>query len=179
MPNNDDSEAGSGSAAEGDSVADGTDEESSEPRSVTDVETIALDPEDVLQAIAYNGQEDIGQKRKTVYSLSAPFEETVEPSLVHLGEDSRAEVDDDEFHIRPFRFVAKGRQVVDQRPTRELAKEELDVEDPDDAAIEAWIDEAMAEWKDHVRSNLVDTVDIYSDHGMAFVDVEFRESESE
>lgn len=154
-----------------------TDDESAEPRSVTDVETIVLDPDDVLQAIAYNGQEDIGQKRKTVFSLSAPFEETVEPSLVHLGEDSRAETDDDEIHIRPFRFVAKGRQVIERRPTRELAKEELDVEEPDDATIEAWIDEAMDEWKSHVRSNLVDTVDIYSNHGMAFVDVEFREEE--
>lgn len=162
--------------AEGNGAETDTEQDESDAsyESVTDVETIVLDPEDVVQAVAYNGQEDIGQKQKTVFSLSAPFAATVEPSIRHLEEDSKSGKADDEIHIRPFRFVAKGRQVIEQRPTRSLAAEELEGEDHDDATIEAWIDEAMETWKDHVRSNLVDTVDIYSSHGMAFVDVEYR-----
>ncbi|WP_299235300.1 hypothetical protein [Natronomonas sp.] len=173
-------ETGSASAPEPESEPDSESEPTSEPESeaepasdsVTDVDTIVVDPEDVLQAVAYNGQEDIGLKAKTVFSLTPPFGDTVEPSLKHLEDDGG---DDEEIHIRPFRFVAEGRQVIDQRPTSSLANEEMDADDPEDAAIEAWIDEALAEWKAHVRENLVDSVDIYSSHGMAFIDVEYRE----
>ncbi len=155
-----------------------SDEENAKSRSVTDVETIALDPETVLDTIAYNGQEDLGPEGKAVFALSPPFGKTVEPTLRHLGEDSTEGKADEEIHIRPFRFVAEGRQVIDQRPTRQLAKEELDGDDPDEAAIEAWIDEALETWKAHVSENLVETVDIYSSHGMAFIDVEYRRGEA-
>ncbi len=160
-----------------DQTAD-SDDESADSRSVTDVETIALDPETVLDTLAYNGQEDLGPEGKAVFTLSPPFGKTVEPTLRHLGVDSTESKADDEIHIRPFRFVTEGRQVIDQRPTRQLAKEELDEDDPDEAAIEAWIDEALETWKAHVSENLVETVDIYSSHGMAFIDVEYRRGEA-
>ena len=64
--------------------------------------------------------------------------------------------------------------MIEQRPTRQLAAEEMDADDPTDAAIEAWIDEAMETWKDHVRGNLAESVDIFSPHGMAIVDVEYE-----
>lgn len=174
-------EAETGSTSAPQSESESESEPASEPESdaeatsdsVTDVGTIVVDPEDVLQAVAYNGQEDIGLKAKAVFSLTPPFGDTVEPSLKHLEDDDGG--DDEAIHIRPFRFVAEGRQVIDQRPTSSLAKEEMDADDPEEAAIEAWIDEALAEWKAHVRENLVDSVDIYSSHGMAFIDVEYRE----
>jgi len=133
--------------------------------------------DDVVRSLAYNGQEDIGPKGKAVFSLTPPFEEPVEPSIRHLDDDSTESKADDEIHIRPFRFVMEGRQVIEQRPTRRLAKAEIDAEDPDDAAIEAWIGEAMETWKAHIRENLAESVDIYSPQGMAFVDVEYAESE--
>lgn len=154
--------------------ADGKDQEEIDPASVDAVETILVDPEDVVEAAAYNGQEDIGRKGKAVFGLTPPFEGTVEPTIRHLDDDSTESKADDEVHLRPFRFVAEGRQVIEQRPTRRLAKEELDAEDPDETTIEGWLDEAMETWKAHVRENLVGSVDIYSAHGMAFVDVEYE-----
>ncbi len=35
----------------------------------------------------------------------------------------------------------------------------------------------METWKSHVRENLVESVDIYSPHGMTFIGVEYREEE--
>jgi molecular chaperone DnaK (HSP70) len=163
-----------GSDADGEDTAGGDDAGSD---SIGDVETIRVDPDDVVRSLAYNGQEDIGPKGKAVFSLTPPFEEPVEPSIRHLDDDSTESKADDEIHIRPFRFVMEGRQVIEQRPTRRLAKAELDAEDPDEAAIEAWIDEAMETWKTHIRENFAESVDIYSPQGMAFVDVEYAESE--
>lgn len=148
-------------------------EEESDPESISTINRLRLDPNEVIETIAYNGQADIGQRGKAVYSLSPPFDETVEPTLKHLEDDSTESERDDEIHLRPFRFVAEGRRVVDQRPTRRLAKEELDGDDPDEATIEAWIDEAMETWKDHIRENLAPSVDIFSPHGMAIVHVEY------
>ncbi len=151
-------------------------EDAAESRSVTDVETIVVDSADVIRAFAYNGQEDI-PKGKAIFALTPPFGETVEPTMQHLDDDLTSGTPGDEVHIRPFRFVTDGRRVIEQRPTRQLAKEELEAEDPDDSAIEAWIDEAMETWKAHARDNLVDSVDIYTPHGMAFIDVEYRDEE--
>lgn len=164
------------SEKDGDEAPDSTDEEK---KSVTDVETIVVDPEEILRSVAYNGQEDIGEKAKgkVVFSLTPPFEEPVEPTVRHLKEDSREGKADGEIHIRPFRFVFDGRKVIDQRPTRRLATSKLAAEEPSESAIEAWVDEAMETWKEHVRENLVESVDIYSPHGMAFIDVEYRENE--
>ena len=152
---------------------DGDDEEV-DPESISTIDRIVLDPEELVQAVAYNGQEDIGQKSKAVYSLRPPFAPTVRPSMKHLEEHSVEGKADDEIHLRPFRFVVEGRAVIEQRPTRQLAAEEMDADDPTDAAIEAWIDEAMETWKDHVRGNLAESVDIFSPHGMAIVDVEYE-----
>jgi hypothetical protein len=145
--------------------------------SISDIERILLDPDKLVQMLAYNGQADIGQKSKAVYSLRPPFGETVEPTLKHLDEDSTDSKADDEIHMRPFRFVVEGRQVIEQRPTREVATEELDAEDPTDAAINSWIDEAMLTWKEHVRENLAESVDIFSPHGMSIVSVEYASEE--
>ena len=152
---------------------DANDDEDVDPESISTIDRIVLDPEKLVQAVAYNGQEDIGQKSKAVYSLRPPFAPTVGPTLKHLEEQSTEGKADDEIHLRPFRFVVEGRAVIEQRPTRPLAKEELDAEEPTEAAIEAWIDEAMETWKDHVRGNLAESVDIFSPHGMAIVDVEY------
>jgi hypothetical protein len=174
---NDEPETESGTPdSDGDGEKTGTapDDEETGSKSVADIETIVVDPDDIVEAIAYNGQEDIGQKSKAVFSLRPPFDEPVEPTIKHLEEDSTAGQDDEEMHIRPFRFVMDGRQVVEQRPTRELAKEELDGEEPTETEIEAWIDEAMETWKAHIRENFAESVDIYSSDGMAFIDVDVR-----
>ncbi|WP_049926128.1 hypothetical protein [Natronomonas moolapensis] len=150
------------------------DDEDVDPESISTIDRIVLDPEELVQAVAYNGQEDIGQKSKAVYSLRPPFAPTVRPGMKHLEEHSVEGKADDEIHLRPFRFVVEGRAVIEQRPTRQLAREEMDADDPTDAAIEAWIDEAMEAWKGHVRGNLAESVDIFSPHGMTIVDVEYE-----
>jgi hypothetical protein len=149
-------------------------DEDVDPESISAIDRIVLDPETLVDMLAYNGQEDIGQKSKAVYSLRPPFARTVEPTLKHLEEHSVEGKADDEIHLRPFRFVVEGRAVIEQRPTRPVAKEEMDADEPTDAAIKAWIDEAMETWKDHVRGNLAESVDIFSPHGMAIVDVEYE-----
>ncbi len=171
-------EAGTDDATDAPGVdSESAPEETGDPTSISNIERIVLDPEELLSAIAYNGQEDIGLKEKAVFSLRPPFGETVRPTLRHIEEDSRESTGEDEIHMRPFRFVAEGRRIIDQRPTRPLAIEELDAEEPSEAAIEAWIDEAMDTWKAHIRGNLAESVDIFSSHGMAIVDVEFEQPE--
>ena len=164
-----DTDASDGEADEGDES-----DEDIDPESISAIDRIVLDPEKLVEMLAYNGQEDIGQKSKAVYSLQPPFAPAVEPALKHLEEKSTEGKADDEIHLRPFRFVVDGRAVIEQRPTRQVATEEIDAEDPTDAAIEAWIDEAMETWKGHVRENLAESVDIFSPHGMAIVDVEYE-----
>ena len=164
-----DTDASDGEADEGDES-----DEDIDPESISAIDRIVLDPEKLVEMLAYNGQEDIGQKSKAVYSLQPPFAPAVEPALKHLEEKSTEGKADDEIHLRPFRFVVDGRAVIEQRPTRQVATEEIDAEDPTDAAIEAWIDEAMETWKGRVRENLAESVDIFSPHGMAIVDVEYE-----
>jgi hypothetical protein len=187
------SESETDADAEGETDADGDTEPSeaatdepeetepeADPDSISRIDVIRVDPEAVIEAIAYNGQEDIGQKSKTVFTLSPPFKSTVEPTLQHLEEETGGGDPNSEIKLRPFRFVAEGRQIVDQRPTRKLALENLDSDDPTEATIEAWIDEAMEVWKDHIRENLVGSVDIFTPQEMEFVSVEYDpEPESE
>ena len=181
------SDASDGEADEGDgNDGDDGDDGDVDPESISTIDRIVLDPEALVGMLAYNGQEDIGQKSKAVYSLRPPFAPAVEPTMKHLEEKSTEGKADDEIHLRPFRFVVEGRAVIEQRPTRQVATEEMDAEDPTDAAIEAWIDEAMETWKNHVRENFAESVDIFSPHGMAIVNVEYEpepeaepESESE
>ena len=153
---------------------DNTEDEQADPGSISRIERMLMDPEQIIDAVAYNGQEDIGRKEKTVFWLSPPFDETVEPTLRHLEDDSTKHETDDEIRLRPLRFVVDGRRVLEQRPTRKLAVEKLDADAPDDATIEAWIDEAMDTWKAHVRDALTDSVDIFSPHGMTIVNVEYK-----
>lgn len=153
---------------------DTEDEGESDPASISTIERIVLDTDDVIRAIAYNGQEDVGRKGKAVFSLTPPFGETVRPTIKHLDDDSTESKTDGEIHLRPFRFVVDGRGVVEQRPTRRLAIEELDAEDPTEKTIDTWLDEAMETWTDHVRENLAESVDIFSPHGMAIVAVEYE-----
>lgn len=155
---------------------DAEDEPDADPDSIDAIETIRVDPDDVVSAIAYNGQEDLGKKGKAVFALIPPFEATVEPSLRHLAEDSTESKAEGEIHLRPFRFVAEGRRVVEQRPTRRLAKQKLDAEEPTEEELEAWVDEALETWKAHVRDNFVDSIDVFSPHGMALIDVEYGET---
>ncbi len=170
---------GGSEADDGGSEADSNDDGAADPTSISSIDRIRLDPEEVVQVLAYNGREDVGRKGKAVFSFRPPFDGTVEPTVRHLDEDSTEGKADDEIHMRPFRFVVEGRQVIEQRPTRQLALEKLGAEEPSEAAIEAWIDEAMVAWKDHVRENLTESVDIFSSHGMAIVDVEFEAGDGE
>jgi len=173
-PTGSESEA-AGPSTDGDAAESGD----GDPESISNIDRIVLDADELVQTLAYNGQEDIGQKNKAVYVLAPPFGETARPTLRHLSEDSTEKKSDEEIHMRPFRFVVEGRAVIEQRPTRTLAMEQLGAEDPAEAAIEAWIDEAMTTWKDHVRDNLAESVDIFSPHGMAIVDVAFESDDDE
>lgn len=174
-----DNAAADGSDADDNAAADDNTEDGQvDPGSISRIERMLMDPEQIIDAVAYNGQEDIGRKEKTVFWLGPPFDETVEPTLKHLEEDSTKHETDDEIRLRPLRFVVDGRRVLEQRPTRKLAVEKLDADAPDDATIEAWIDEAMDTWKAHVRDALTDSVDIFSPHGMTIVNVEY-ENDSE
>ncbi|MFO7926538.1 MAG: hypothetical protein ACQET5_08360 [Halobacteriota archaeon] len=158
------------------SAEDEDGEETIDPKSISNIERIVMDADELVRAFAYNGQEDISEKGKVVFSLTPPFTEAVEPTLRHLEEDSREGKVDGEIHLRPFRFVVDGRQVIEQRPTRRLAIEELEEDEPDETTIETWLDEAMETWTSHVRDNLAESVDIFSPNGMAIVRVEYEGS---
>lgn len=210
------------------------DTEPEETGSIDDVETLVVDPDDVYEAMWHNGDPSERVKGKAVFILSPPFDEEMELSIEYLEELD--EPDEETIRIRPFRFIMEGRQVLDQRPSRALAKKELGEDDeedteaedaeapeepdplsdegdnpfdgegtdhfpfptgpdddeddeeaddeeeeeviPDDADyteedIEAWIAAATEEWESHIRENLTDQVDVYTDHGMHFLSVRY------
>lgn len=184
-----DEDAGSETApaqtdADSEAADDETDAEADEA-SVEDVETLVVDPDDVVENMRFNGNPDDISAGKAVFTLSPPFDERLEPSVHHLESTDLdtsqmdettldTDVDDDEYNLRPLRFVEDGLAVLEQRPTPALAEKNLG-EDATDEEIEAWIDAALETWGAHVRDHLKSTVDLATDHGIHFIDVEYDE----
>ena len=164
------SRSGEESGGGDDEPADAPPGDEPDPGSIEDVETVVVDPDVVLEGMARNAKLDERAAGKAVLRLEPPFEETVRTEVHHLEEDEQLE---DAYHLRPFRFVEEGRGLLDQYPTRELAREELG-EDADEAAVEEWLEAAMATWTEYARGHLVDSVDGYFRHGTLLADVEYE-----
>lgn len=98
--------------------------------SIDDVETLVVSPDDVYGAMWHNGDPSERVKGKAVFIVSPPFDEEMEPPIEYLEELD--EPDEETIRIRPFRFIMEGRQVLDQRPSRALAKKELGEDDEED-----------------------------------------------
>lgn len=176
-------EEGDDDVTDDEAEADG-DEVQVEVESLEDIERLVVDPDDIVESMRFNGNEDDISKGKAVLRLTPPFGETVEPEVHHLESEELAAEDMDEealvydyesatFNLRPLRFVEDGRAVLDQRPTPVLAEEELDVEEPTDEEVAAWVDAALETWESHIRDNLKSYVDLTHSHGIVFVDVEY------
>jgi len=102
-PTGSESEA-AGPSTDGDAAESGD----GDPESISNIDRIVLDADELVQTLAYNGQEDIGQKNKAVYVLAPPFGETARPTLRHLVGGLHGKKSDEEIHMRPFRFVVDG-----------------------------------------------------------------------
>ena len=144
--------------------------------SIQDIQTVVVDPEDVVEALAHNGHSGDMATGKAVFSLVPPFEPRVELSIHYLGNDTSDDAVGDRYHIRPLRFVEEGKAVLAQRPTHATARDHIG-EDADRRTLQEWTDAALQKWKAHVRDNLVDQIDIYADHGLAVVDVVYENPE--
>lgn len=142
--------------------------------SIENIETIVVDPDDVVELMAHNGREGELAKGKGAFVLSPPYHERMEPSIRYLDSEALSEVDADDVRLRPLHFVREGKGALEQRPTRTLAHEKLD-DDPGEATVDEWLEAAMAEWEEYVRGNLLGMTQVFSPHGMVVADVEYEE----
>jgi hypothetical protein len=141
--------------------------------SIENIETIVVEPDDVVELMAHNGREGELAKGKGAFVLSPPYHERMEPSIRYLDSEALSEVDADDVRLRPLHFVREGKGALEQRPTRTLAHEKLD-DDPDEATVDEWLEAAMAEWEEYVRENLLGMTQVFSPHGMVVADVEYE-----
>lgn len=131
-----------------------------DPRNIID--TVVVDPDDIIEALRYNGRPGGYQnQRSAVLRITPPFEAEAEASIFYdeRGNYYPPEMNTHPIHIDPQVFI--GENTVNQ-PLRyaekERAEEELD--DPTQEDIEEYIEFAFEVWEDDVRSSLLKETDI-------------------
>lgn len=166
------------------SDGNGEDDGSDDEPSLGDVETVVVEPGDVLEGMTYNADPGPKIEDRYVFTLEPPFSETMrlEPEPLDVEPDpdvetaeNRSTIDaGDSNHVRPFRFVEDGDGALRQYPSKQLAREELG-EDADESDLEAWQEAAMDRWESYVLENLSDSLEVFTSHDVAFIDVEYEE----
>lgn len=126
------------------------------------IETIVVDPDDVIEALRFNGQPpEYRNQRDAVIRVSPPFGAESEANI-HYSEEGTyypPEMDPKPLHLAPRQFV--GEAAID-RPVRgdERARAKRDLDDPTEEEIESYVTEAFDVWEEDVRATLVDEINI-------------------
>ena len=122
------------------------------------IETIVVDPDDVIEALRFNGQPpEYKNRRRAVIRLHPAFEAEQEGSLFYTeqGNYYPPEMSPKPIHLRPGLFVNDDAMPIPHRgEERSRARDELD--DPTDEEIEEWVETAFEVWENDVRQRLVD-----------------------
>jgi hypothetical protein len=131
--------------------------------STTSIETVVVDPDDVIEALEFNGQPpEYTNQRSAALRLSPPFTARMHATL-HYSESGHyypPEMDPKPLHLSPGLFVAdSGISQPVRGEERSRAREELD--DPTDEEVEAFVTEAFDVWRDDVRQRFVDEIDLH------------------
>lgn len=122
------------------------------------IDTIVVDPDDVIKALRINSKEG---KRTAVLRITPPFEtqSRAEIYLSESGTNYPPEMSPQPLHIDPELMVESVRSPsVVEKEARENARHELD--DPTEEEINEWIDGSMDVWEDNIQSQLVDDADL-------------------
>lgn len=122
------------------------------------IETIVVDPDDIIEALRFNGQPpEYKNQRRAVIRLHPPFTAVQEASVFYTeqGNYYPPEMSPKPVHLRPELFVSDDAMPIPHRgEERSQARDELD--DPTDEEIEEWVETAFEVWEEDVRTLLVD-----------------------
>jgi hypothetical protein len=156
-----------------------------------DLETIIVDPDDVIEMFRRNARDETEQ-RSHVLRVSPPFEGDATATL-HVSEDHTyypPEMDPKPIHIGPAMFVGyesgdgPAHQTDIPMPTwgesRRLARDDHG-DGVDEDTIEEYHEVAMEMWEDRIRGNLKDEIKLgalYPDRPTTTVEVRFKSDDA-
>lgn len=135
-----------------------------------DIETVVVDPEDVIEAFRRNHAEE-GPLRTHVLRLTPPFEEAVRAET-YVQEGPKRYPPDREpepLHLDPATFVRNEAgdhpnethiTVPARTQAREAAREDHG-DDVDETTVDEYHGRALEEWERRVRDSFVPTIRIY------------------
>jgi len=131
-----------------------------EPRGT--VATVVVDPDDVIEALRFNGRPDsYKNQRSAVIRITPPFENESEASIGHTEEGNYypSDMNPKPVDINPGVFVAENTMNQPIRSDeRARAKDELD--EPTEEEIEEFVGMAFEVWEGEVRNGLKTEADI-------------------
>ena len=135
------------------------------------IETIVVDPDDIIEALRFNGQPpEYTNRRHAVIRLHPPFTAEQSASLFYTEEGNfyPPEMSPKPVHLRPELFVIDDAMSMPDRGTvRAEARDELEahgeIDDMTEDEIEeyrdSWVEEAFEVWESDVRNRLVSELD--------------------
>ena len=130
-----------------------------EPRGT--VATVVVDPDDVSEALRFNGRPDsYKNQRSAVIRITPPFETESGTSIFYTGEGNYpSETNPKPVDINPRVFVAENTMNQPIRSDeRARAKDELD--EPTEEEIEECVDMSFEVWESEVRNGIKTEADI-------------------
>lgn len=159
-----------------------------------DLETVIVDPEDVIEMFRRNARDE-DQQRSHVLRVSPPFEGDKTATL-HVSEDQTyypPEMDSKPIHLgathlfagRPDGQLDDALCYPDINVERSLFRDHYDVspEDADEDEWEEWWDTAVEVWESNVRNAMQEPVEIelggmYADQPTTTVEVRFESDDA-
>lgn len=139
----------------------------------TEIETVVVDPDDVVEAFKRNHEEE-NPLCTHVLRLVPPFEEEVraEPYVQEGPKRYPPDQEPEPLHLEPATFVRNDDGVHPNEthltvPTREEARaaaREDHGDDVDENVVDEYHESALEEWERRVRESVIDRIRIYFEH---------------
>lgn len=122
------------------------------------IETIAVNPDDIVEALRFNGQPpEYTGRRAAVLRLTPPIKPEMSASVYYSEEGNYypPDMNPKPVHLRPEIFVSDDVMPVPSR-NDERARAREDLDEPTEAEIGEWVATAFDVWEGEVRNRLVD-----------------------
>jgi len=142
--------------------------------SVEDVETIAVEKETVVDACQHNAKNNPGMGDKACFVIEPPAEGVVEPEIKYFESDP-ADIPSqtNDIEVRPETFVPRSKTMLQAFPDEESVASELG-DDTTEAEIDEEHESRVADWRERVRGNLADRVELTLGPSFSTANVEYR-----
>ena len=138
------------------------------PNTIDAIETVVVDPDDVVEAIEYNRDEADHGRKSAVLRISPPFNTTVTASVEYVQEGHYypPDMSPKPIHVVPAKFAEKRNDVLSgpDNPgvVRDRCEEEMD--DPTEADKHEWVENHKEIWRETiVKKAVLEEVDILGD----------------